>query len=212
MIRVNANGTVPSGEAGVHRVDAKRETPRVEPRERILSTAYELFARRGIQNVGVDELIRRSGVAKATFYHHFPSKEALGLAFLERHDAHWTTEFTRSEAVKACTTPTEQLLAVFEVFDNWLRRDDFQAGSFIKVLLEMGPNHPLGQASIQYLAKTRTMVETLAERADLREPADFASSFHLLLKGALVSATEGDLQAPQRAKRMAAALIADHQK
>ena len=43
--------------------------------------AYGLFSRRGIRDVGVDELIRASGVAKATFYRHFPSKVDLVLAF-----------------------------------------------------------------------------------------------------------------------------------
>jgi AcrR family transcriptional regulator len=55
-------------------------------RERILTVAYELFARRGVRGVGVNELISRSGVAKASFYRHFASKDELVLAFLERRD------------------------------------------------------------------------------------------------------------------------------
>jgi AcrR family transcriptional regulator len=51
-------------------------------RERILTVAYELFARRGVRDVGVNELISRSGVAKASFYRHFASKDELVLAFL----------------------------------------------------------------------------------------------------------------------------------
>ena len=53
-------------------------------REKIVAAAYELFARRGIRDVGVDELIRASGVAKATFYRHFRSKDEVVLAFLEQ--------------------------------------------------------------------------------------------------------------------------------
>ncbi|WP_334173774.1 helix-turn-helix domain-containing protein, partial [Sinomonas sp.] len=49
-------------------------------RERILGAAYWLFARRGIRDVGVDELIAASGVARATFYRHFRSKDDLVLA------------------------------------------------------------------------------------------------------------------------------------
>jgi AcrR family transcriptional regulator len=54
--------------------------------ERILSAAYDLFSQRGVRDVGVDELIARSGVANATFYRHFPSKDLLVLAFLERRE------------------------------------------------------------------------------------------------------------------------------
>lgn len=53
-------------------------------RERLLDAAYELFARRGIRDVGVDELITRSGVAKATFYRHFRTKDDLVAAYLDR--------------------------------------------------------------------------------------------------------------------------------
>ena len=48
-----------------------------------MDSSYELFSQRGIQAVGVDELIEKAGVAKATLYRHFPSKDDLVLAFLE---------------------------------------------------------------------------------------------------------------------------------
>ena len=59
-------------------------------RERIVDTAYDLFARRGVRDVGINELISRSGVAKATFYRHFASKDQVVLAFLEQRDRVWT--------------------------------------------------------------------------------------------------------------------------
>jgi len=57
-----------------------------DPRARILATAYELFSRRGIRAVGVDEIIETAGVPKATLYRHFPPKNDLVLAFLQRRD------------------------------------------------------------------------------------------------------------------------------
>ena len=56
-------------------------------RERILNAAYELFSRRGIRAVGTDEVIERAGVAKATLYRHFATKNDLVLAVLERREA-----------------------------------------------------------------------------------------------------------------------------
>ena len=64
--------------------------PRRSAREQILDTAYELFTQRGIRAVGVDEVIARSSVAKATLYKHFRSKNDLALAFLERREQRWT--------------------------------------------------------------------------------------------------------------------------
>src|SRR6478752_427266 len=124
-----------------------------DSRERILAVAYELFSRRGVRDVGVNELIERSGVAKATFYRHFPSKDALVLAFLELRDQVWTVDAIVGQAKLRATKPTEQLLAIFDVFGEWFLRDDFEACSFINILLEMGPSHPLGLASIDYLAR-----------------------------------------------------------
>lgn len=181
-----------------------------DSRGRILAAAYELFSRRGVRDVGVNELIERSGVAKATFYRHFPSKDALVLAFLEQRDQVWTVDAIVGQAKLRGTTPTEQLLAIFDVFGDWFLREDFEACSFINILLEMGPAHPLGQASIDYLARIRGHVQSLAEQAGLQRPEDFARSWHILMKGSIVSATEGDTGAAKRAQQMAGWLIEHH--
>jgi AcrR family transcriptional regulator len=155
-------------------------------RERILETAYDLFARRGIRDVGVDEIIERSGVAKATLYRHFPSKDALVLAFLDRREQLWTHGFVEAGAKKRGRTPEEQLLAIFDVFDGWFRTKDFEACSFINVLLALGPRHEVGKASIDYLENIRGVVRSLAEEAGLRDPESFARSLHLLMKGSII--------------------------
>lgn len=186
------------------------ETAPAKSVARIMTVAYELFSRRGVRDVGVNELIERSGVAKATFYRHFPSKDSLVLAFLEQRDKQWTVDAIVSEARRRGSTPAEQLLAIFDVFGDWFLREDFEACSFINVLLEMGPAHPLGQASIDYLAKIRGHVQVLAEEAGLTRPEEFARSWHILMKGSIISATEGDMQAAKRAQQMAVWLIEHH--
>jgi AcrR family transcriptional regulator len=176
-------------------------------RERILETAYELFSRRGVRDVGVDEVIERAGVAKATLYRHFPSKADLVLAFLERREQRWTLGFVEAEARRRGNTGEERLLAIFDVFDEWFRAETFDTCSFINVLLEMGARDPLGQASIRHLDNIRTVVRRLAEEAGLRAPADFAHSWHILMKGSIIAAAEGDIDAARRAKAMARSLI-----
>ena len=193
-------------------MSAVEAIPQSKPdaRERILDTAYELFSRRGVRDVGIDEVIERAGVAKATLYRHFPSKDDLVIAFLERREQRWTLAWVEAEARRRGTTPEDQLLAIFELFDEWFHRDDFEACSFINVLLEMGPAHPAGQASLRHLASIRSVVARLAEEAALRDPESFARSWHILMKGSIVSATEGDAEAAQRARSMAGLLIEQH--
>jgi AcrR family transcriptional regulator len=179
-------------------------------RERILHSAYDLFARRGIRDVGIDEIIERAGVAKATLYRHFPSKDALVLAFLERREQLWTRDFVEAGARRRGQTPEERLLAIFDVFDEWFRNEEFEACSFINTLLELGPRHTVGKASIDYLENIRGVVRSLAEEAGLQDVESFARSWHILMKGSIISATEGDLDAAKRAQKMATLLIDQH--
>jgi AcrR family transcriptional regulator len=185
--------------------------PASPARQRILDTAYELFSHRGIRAVGVEEVISRADVAKATLYRHFPSKNDLVLAFLEQREDLWTRQLVEAGARERGTTAEERLLAIFDVFHDWFQQDDFEGCSFINVLLETADReHPVGKASAQYLENIRTIVRTLAEEADLRDPEAFALSWHLLMKGAIVQAAEGDRQAAQRAKTIARLVLEQH--
>jgi AcrR family transcriptional regulator len=180
----------------------------IEARQRILDSAYELFSHRGIRAVGVDEILARAKVAKATLYRHFGSKEELVLAFLDQREQLWTREWVEQEARSRGDTPEEQLLAIFDAFDEWFHRDDFEGCSFINVLLEWADrNHPIGRASVLHLANIRALLATLATEARLRDPETFAHSWHILMKGSIVAAGEGDQDAAKRAKAMGRALI-----
>ncbi|KHL00303.1 TetR/AcrR family transcriptional regulator [Sinomonas humi] len=176
--------------------------------ERIVAAACELFARRGVRDVGIEELIRASGVAKATFYRHFRSKDEVVLAYLDQ----WYWE--RSEAIDAAVARNAAhegaLLAVFDVFDFWFRHGRAEVITFVQVMMEMGREHPLGRASIDYMEGTRRQLAQLAAAADLDDPDDFAWSMHILIKGAIVAAAEGDPHAASRARTMAALLIDAH--
>src|SRR2546427_6954698 len=111
-------------------------------RERIDRTAYELFSRHGIRAVGIDAVIAGSGVAKQTLYRHYPSKNDLALAFLRRREELWTRTWLEREVERRARKPAERLLVVFDVFEKWFQRRDFEGCSFIKVLLEHDREHP----------------------------------------------------------------------
>jgi AcrR family transcriptional regulator len=181
-----------------------------DARTRILDAAYELFSRHGIRAVGIDAIIRRSGVARMTLYRNFGSKDDLVLAFLERREQRWTKDWLQHEAERRATDPGERLLAIFDVFDAWFRREDFEGCSFINVLLETtDPASPVHQASAEQLARIRAYVAGLAREAGVADPERLAHKWHILMKGSIVAAGEGDHEAARRAREVAALVLRD---
>jgi AcrR family transcriptional regulator len=161
--------------------------------------------------VGTDEVILRAGVAKATLYRHFATKNHLVLAVLERREQLWTHGLIEAQSLLRGETPEEQLLAIFDVLHDWFQnRDGFEGCSFINVLLELGPEHPAGRASIAHIDNVRDIVRRRAVAAGLSDIEDFASSWHILMKGAIILAAVGDLDAARRAQKMAGVLIEQH--
>ncbi|BBZ44805.1 TetR/AcrR family transcriptional regulator [Mycobacterium parmense] len=185
--------------------------PAPSARERILTAAYELFSRRGIRAVGTEEVIDRAGVAKATLYRHFATKNDLVLAVLSRREELWTHGLIEEQSRLRGATPEEQLLAIFDVMHDWFQlRDGYEGCSFINVLLELGADHPVGQACITHIGHVRDIVRRRALAAGLSDVEDFASSWHILMKGAIVLAAVGELDAALRARKMGRALIDEH--
>jgi AcrR family transcriptional regulator len=179
-------------------------------RERILDAAYDLFSRNGIQAVGIDAVISRSGVARQTLYRHFASKQDLVLAFLERREQQWTRRWLEDEVWRRATDPASRLIAIFDVFDEWFGRPDFEGCSFINVMLEHpDPRDPVHRASVSYLAGIRGFLEGLARDAGIADAKDFAREWHILMKGSIVAAGEGDHEAARRAQRIGRLLLAD---
>ena len=179
-------------------------------REKVLDAAYGLFSRQGIRAVGVDAIIARAGVAKMTFYRHFPSKEDLVLAFLERREQLWTREWLEKQIKQRAPTPREQLMVIFDLFEEWFQRDDFEGCSFIATMLEMsgsGDNKVL-TATRSHLAHIRLLLQGLAEEAGLREPAELAWNLQLIMAGSIVARGYGDDDAARRARSSAEGLIA----
>jgi AcrR family transcriptional regulator len=189
---------------------ADRSTPGLDARERILGAAYELFSRHGIRAVGIDAIIKRSGVARMTLYRHFASKDALVLAFLERREERWTRDWLQHQVTSRAVDPAERLLAIFDVFDEWFERGDFEGCSFVNVLLEIpDPDDDLHKASADHLLRIRAFVEELADEAGVADPEGLAHKWHILMKGSIVAAAEGDRSAARRARQVAALVLTD---
>jgi AcrR family transcriptional regulator len=179
-------------------------------RERIDQAAYELFSRHGIRAVGVDAVIARSGVAKRTLYLHYPSKERLVLAFLRRREELWTRAWLQAGVERRAGSASERLLAVFDLFERWFRRSDFEACAFIKVLFEHDdPDDPIRKSTEDHIRTVRALVTQMAEEARVRDPDDFARQWQMVMMGSIIAAYAGDRDAARRARKLGVLLLAD---
>ena len=180
----------------------------VRPRQRLINAAYELFSRDGVSQVGIDTILAKSGCAKASLYSNFKTKVDLAIAFLDRREVVWTRGWLEFEINRRANTPEGRLLAIFDVFDGWFHKKSFEGCSFINILLESKVDSPVRKAAAIHLAKIRAIVRGLAQEANLRESEKFAQAWHMLMKGSIVSAGEGNRNAARDAK-CAARLVLD---
>ena len=180
-------------------------------RERVLATAYELFSRHGTRAVGIDRIIAESGVAKMTLYRNFASKDDLILAFLERREELWTRAWLQAAVERRAATPGGRLLAIFDTFGEWFAREGFEGCSFINVMLELPePGNPVREACVQHLAEIRRFLAALAAQAGVDDAESFARQWHILMKGCIVAAAEGDVRAAAAARELGALLLERH--
>ena len=164
----------------------------VSPREKILAVAGVLFFGEGFRAVGVDRLIAESGVAKATFYKHFPAKDDLIAAWLNRADDHMAAWMDKAVAEAA-----DPIQALFEAVMGLARQPECLGCTFQGTALEFPaldhPNHAIALASKK---RVLARLEDLAVEADAAEPRTLAEQLYLLIEGAWASSRMFGKQAP----------------
>ncbi|MGE0141555.1 MAG: TetR/AcrR family transcriptional regulator [Ilumatobacteraceae bacterium] len=156
-----------------------------EPRERILAVAADLFYREGVRGVGIDRIIRDADVAKATFYRHFPSKDELVLAWLRAPQTRGLT-WLIAELSATDAAPTERLLLVFDLIEEWMTSPHFRGCAYINTSSETpevgsavhDEYRREARAAEAYLARTAT-------EAGVDDPSAVAAQLMLLIAGAI---------------------------
>jgi AcrR family transcriptional regulator len=104
-------------------------------RDRILATAAELFYRNGYRATGINEVIGKASVAKATFYAHFPTKDALCLAYLKERNSEEAQEILAFVAKQK--TPLDKFYGVMDSIEGWAKRTEYRGCQFINIVPEV---------------------------------------------------------------------------
>ncbi len=175
-------------------------------RERLLAAADELFYREGVQSVGVDRIVQRAGVAKASLYNLFGSKEELVQAYLDAR--HATTREQTERALTRFRTPRERLLGVFDAQGQIFTDPDFNGCAHISASAEARHGGPVECATDRFRLWVRTLFTDLARESGVADADGLARQLHLLYDGAGLSARmDRDPSAATTARTAAAALF-----
>ena len=158
------------------------KAPRATARERLLQSANELFYREGVQSVGIDRIIEHAGVAKASLYNTFGSKEELVHAYLEHR--HEVIADRLQRAVDAQSTPRARILAIFDSQAETIRRPDYRGCAFAAASAEARPGGSVEKSTHAYRGWVRDLFTGLAAETGAADPELLGRQLHLLYDGA----------------------------
>jgi AcrR family transcriptional regulator len=180
------------------------------PRERILTTATELFQRDGIAAVGVNRIIDQADVAPMTLYRQFGGKDALVAATLEQWGTAWLHRLAEAMDRRG-DDPADRFEGLWDALEAWFAADGFR-GSFVAnaaTELRSEPDHPAHAKVAHHRQALRQLLEDLAKAAGAYDPAVLAAQLQLLIDGAIsAAATDRDPAAARSARELARAAVA----
>jgi AcrR family transcriptional regulator len=183
-------------------------TERLSARERLLAAADELFYAEGVHTVGIDRVIERAGVAKATLYNAFGSKDELIRAYLTRRNRTWREYLTRELAARY-SEPRERLLGVFDLQGENFARPGFHGCAFANASAEAPPGGPIEGVADDARAWVVALFADLGAAAGVADPEPLARQLAMLYHASTQSARMDRDPSAARTARAAAATLLD---
>jgi len=194
-------------EAIYKQLNAKTSSVRRPARERLLAAAEELFYQDGVQSVGIDRVIERAGVAKASLYANFNGKDDLVRAYL---DARFEARRAAIEAKVALQeAPRDKMLAVFDAMTEPIAKRNYRGCAFLRATAEMAADASGRDVCRDARRWTRELLSRLAKEASASNPDVLAKQLVLLYDGAAASAQMDRDPAAAAEARAAAVLLID---
>jgi hypothetical protein len=133
----------------------------------------------------------------------------VGVRFLQQRVLEWSYGLVSSGSDTRLpgATAEQRLLSIFDIFHEWFQREDYEAAVIIDSMLDLAGGVQPIDGRVDYLQEIRSQLVTYATEVNFTDPTGFALSWHVLMKGAIFAAVEGDHDAALRAKKMAHSLI-----
>ncbi|MEU2427137.1 TetR/AcrR family transcriptional regulator [Streptomyces sp. NPDC007851] len=168
-----------------------------ENRRHVLAVASRLYYQRGIRAVGMDLVVKESGVGNATVYRQFPTKDALASAFTQDRADAW---FARMRQVTdQVDDPREKLLAIFTAVIEETRLPTFRGCPMLNTHTEFpDPQHPANRVAVTHEQRVRRWMRDLAAETCAPDPEQLADDLLLVLNGVYVTATVLGPEGPAR--------------
>ena len=161
-------------------------------RDKILTTESKLFYKNGVHAVGVDLVVKESGIAKTSLYRHFGNKDSLVAAFLEEEDADFWRQWD-AIAVRHASDPAAELDGYVDWMKVRLRRPGYRGCPQLNVAAELpDPKHPARLVARAHEDRMRERFTSLARRLGLRKPETVGEQLALVFDGAFISAPVSD--------------------
>jgi len=177
--------------------------------DRILTTATDLFYREGVRAVGIQRVIDEAGIAKASLYAHYASKDELVAACLTKHGGEVRAAITQRLAASALDA-RGRLLALFDSQIENIESPEFRGCPFLNANSEIAdPQHPAKQIIGAQRAWLHTVINGLVTEAGVTSPEHVAGTLVVLFDGALSSSLVDGSSAPARHARWAAEQLLD---
>ncbi|WIW49063.2 TetR/AcrR family transcriptional regulator [Bradyrhizobium sp. 62B] len=168
-------------------------------KERILQTADKLFYLQGIRAIGVDTIAAEIGISKRTLYNHFPSKDALIAAYLQRRFVH---------ASPSDKPPAEQILATFDSLERRFAARDFRGCPFVNAVAELGPaDRAVKKIAVAFKESRRLWFRDRLNELGVTEAEALATQLVLLVDGSIAQDLVRDDPAMARAAKEAAKVL-----
>lgn len=157
---------------------------------KILKTASRLFYEQGYHVTGINQVIAEAGVAKASFYHHFSSKEELCIAYLHKRDRDWFSWL--QQEVDQYEDDLERLLSLFTFLERWLTDSNFRGCAFLNIASEFpSPDSKIRLLVVNHKNALQDYIRQLVERLNIstqkNNTAMLADLIYLLFEGAITN-------------------------
>lgn len=166
---------------------------KLSSKDRIIETANDLFYRQGYHQTGINQIIEESGVAKATFYSNFKSKEDLGVEYLRERDRIDTN--ATKDMVNGIKDPYDRYMSIIYGVLEYMKQTNLRGCAFGNMAVEItDPNHPIRKEVKLHDDRFRSILTDVIQDLKDSKPKyknlevnQVVDSYHLIIEGAIVA-------------------------